>query len=157
MASNLLFPIDSIDRNLTACGKVEIDKYLPQSGHMRMLDRVIWFSGDGTSCLGERFIRPDEFWVEGHIPGRPLFPGVLMIEAAAQLCSVAHTRLGRSSGFLGFTRCDDVSFRGTVVPGDTLLLLSQEVEFNRRRFISRSQGVLNHKLVFEATITGMTI
>lgn len=157
MASNLLFPIDTIDLSATVCDKLAIDKYLPQSGHMRMLDRIIWFSAEGTSCLGDRRIRSDEFWVEGHIPGRPLFPGVLMIEAAAQLCSCAHTRLGRSQGFLGFTRCDDVSFRGTVVPGDTLVLLSQEVEYNRRRFISKAQGVVNDKLVFEATITGMSI
>jgi 3-hydroxyacyl-[acyl-carrier-protein] dehydratase len=48
-------------------------------------------------------------------------------------------------------------FRGQVVPGDRLLLLSKEVEFNRRRFISKAQGVVNGKLVFEGTITGMTI
>ena len=157
MASNLLFPIDDIDLTTTVCGEAEIDGYLPQSGHMRMLDRIIWFSESGTSCLGERKIRPDEFWVAGHIPGRPLFPGVLMIEAAAQLSSCAHTRLGRTKGFLGFTRCDDVAFRGMIVPGDTLLLLSHEIEFNRRRFISKAQGLVGGKLVFEATITGMAI
>ncbi len=157
MASTLIFDIDGIDFSTTACDKAGIDKYLPQSGHMRMLDRVIWFSENGTKCLGERKIRHDEFWVEGHIPGRPLFPGVLMIEAAAQLCSVAHTRLGRTKGFLGFTRCDNVVFRGTVVPGDSFIILTSEIEFNRRRFISQAQGLVNGKLVFEASITGMAI
>ncbi len=124
---------------------------------MRMLDRVIWLSPPGTSAFGERVIRPDEFWVAGHIPGRPIFPGVLMIEAAAQLCSVAHTRLGRTTGFLGFTRCTDVSFRGQVVPGDTFYILTRELSFNPRRFVSETQGLVNGKLVFEATITGMAI
>ncbi len=157
MAANLLFPIDDIDLTATVCGKEAIDALLPQCGDMRMLDRIIWIGPTGTSSLGERKIRDNEFWVPGHIPGRPLFPGVLMIEAAAQLCSCTHTRLGRTTGFMGFTRCDEVVFRGTVVPGDTLLLLADEIEFNRRRFISKTQALVNDKLVFEATITGMTI
>jgi 3-hydroxyacyl-[acyl-carrier-protein] dehydratase len=157
MAAELLVKIDNIDLSATICDEKEVDKFLPQTGHMRMVDRVIWLSPDGTAGLGERVIRHDEFWVEGHIPGRPIFPGVLMIEAAAQLCSLLHKRLGRASGFLGFTRCNDVVFRGQVTPGDRLLLLSKEVEFNRRRFISKAQGVVNGKLVFEGTITGMAI
>lgn len=157
MASQLLFPIDQIDLTKTACDKAEIDRHLPQCGDMRMLDRVIWLSAEGTWAFGERVIRPDEFWVPGHIPGRPIFPGVLMIEAAAQLCSVAHTRLGRTTGFLGFTRCTDVVFRGQVVPGDTFYILTRELSFNPRRFVSETQGLVNGKLVFEATITGMAI
>ncbi len=124
---------------------------------MRMIDRVIWLSAPGTSAYGERFIRDDEFWVAGHIPGRPLFPGVLMIEAAAQLCSIAHTRTGRTTGFLGFTRCTDVIFRGQVVPGDMFYVLTRELSYNPRRFVSETQGLVNGKLVFEATITGMAI
>ena len=157
MAAQLLFPLDQIDWSKTACDKAEIDRYLPQCGDMRMLDRVVWLSADGTWALGERIIRSDEFWVAGHIPGRPLFPGVLMIEAAAQLCSVAHTRLGRTKGFLGFTRCDEVVFRGQVVPGDTFRILTREVSYNPRRFVSQTQGLVDGKLVFEAKITGMAI
>jgi 3-hydroxyacyl-[acyl-carrier-protein] dehydratase len=102
-------------------------------------------------------IRPDEFWVPYHIPGRPLMPGVLMIEAGAQLCSVLQTLAIPDVGFLGFTRCDDTSFRGQVVPGDTLYLLSKLVQRNRRRFVCQVQGVVNGKLVFETTITGMKL
>jgi 3-hydroxymyristoyl/3-hydroxydecanoyl-(acyl carrier protein) dehydratase len=59
-------------------------------------------------------------------------------------------------GFLGFTRCDETVFRGQVVPGDDLFILARQVERNRRRFVSRAQGVVNGKLVFETLITGMT-
>ena len=109
--------------------------------------------------LGVKHVRDDEFWVAGHIPGRPLMPGVLMIEAAAQLCSLlqrtAHKT--RRSSFLGFTRCDDVAFRGQVVPGDTLYLLAKEISYHPRRFVSAAQAITNGQLVFEATITGMVI
>ena len=60
------------------------------------------------------------------------------------------------TGFLGFTHCDETVFRGQVVPGDNLYLLAKQIERNRRRFISKAQGVVNGKLVFETTITGMT-
>jgi 3-hydroxyacyl-[acyl-carrier-protein] dehydratase len=84
-------------------------------------------------------------------------PGVLMIEAAAQLCSVQYKCRTGETRFLGFSRCDDVSFRGQVVPGDTLYLLGKEVDFRARRFIAACQGMVDDKIVFEATVTGMAM
>ena len=66
---------------------------------------------------GYRDVRDDEFWVRGHIPGRPIFPGVLMIETAAQLVGYYAMSKMPSQGFLGFGGVEDVKFRGTVVPG----------------------------------------
>ena len=80
-----------------------------------------------------------------------------MIEATAQMASFLNSKSGRVKGFLGFTRCDEVSFRGQVVPGDTLYLLARMRDCNRRRFICHCQGVVNGKLVFDGVITGMTL
>ena len=60
-------------------------------------------------------------------------------------------------GFVGFARCNDVIFRGTVVPGQKLYMISQVVEMSRRRAIAKCQGLVNGNLVFEATITGMSV
>ena len=156
MASELLFDIGPIDLTQTAMPSAEVDKYLPQTGPMRMLDRVVWLDLPRMEGVGLKRVRHDEFWVPHHIPGRPLLPGVLMIEAAAQLCSLVQTIGANVQGFLGFTRCDETVFRGQVVPGDELYILARQVERNRRRFVSRAQGVVNGKLVFETLITGMT-
>ena len=129
----------------------------PQCGDMRQLDYVIWATDDATEGLGVKSVRPDEFWVAGHIPGRPLLPGVLMLEAGAQLCGILQQAKCTDKHFVGFTRCDHAVFRGQVVPGDTLYLLAKEVSFRPRRFVSAAQGVVNGKLVFEATITGMAM
>jgi 3-hydroxymyristoyl/3-hydroxydecanoyl-(acyl carrier protein) dehydratase len=80
-----------------------------------------------------------------------------MIEAAAQLCSVLQTLAIPDVGFLGFTRCDNTSFRGQVVPGDAFYIACQLMERNRRRFICKVQGVVKDKLVFESNITGMKL
>jgi 3-hydroxymyristoyl/3-hydroxydecanoyl-(acyl carrier protein) dehydratase len=60
-------------------------------------------------------------------------------------------------GFVGFARCNDVIFRGTVVPPTKLYMISQMVECTRRRAIAKCQGINNGALVFEATITGMSV
>lgn len=149
-----------LDTTADLVPRAELDRYLAQTGHMRQVDRIIHVGESFRSGAGVKVVRPDEFWVPGHIPGRPIFPGVLMIEAAAQLCSYliqkCWEREGPLSGFLGFTRADDIAFRGQVVPGDTLVLMAREVDLKRRRFISEAQGVVNGKLVFEGRITGMT-
>jgi len=152
-----LFDIQGLDLDAVAVTADEVSRINPHRGHMRQLDHVIWMADDQSRALGVKHVRTDEFWVAGHIPGRPLLPGVLMIEAGAQLCSVQYKVRTREERFMGFLRCDDVSFRGQVVPGDTLYLLGQEVEFRPRRLIAACQGVVNDKIVFEATITGMML
>ena len=159
MASPPLFDLTSIDLSGVAVSAEEVGQLNAQCGHMRQLDHVIWINQATTSGLGVKRVGDDEFWVEGHLPGRPLLPGVLMIEAAAQLCSVLQQLRSKKDKkrFLGFTRCDDVAFRGQVVPGDKLYLLAKELENRPRRFICMAQGMVNGKLVFEGTITGMAM
>lgn len=155
MPSEPLFDWQNIDLSRTAISAEEVAAYNPQSGPMRQLDRVIWHNEDQTQFVGIKQVRDDEFWIPHHIPGRPLMPGVLMIEAAAQLASVAFQCRIDQNGFLGFTRCDDVIFRHQVVPGDTLYLLSRDVKFSKRRLVSQTQGWVNGTMAFEALITGM--
>lgn len=80
----------------------------PHRGQMVQLSGVAWWND--TRGVAWRDVKPDEFWVEGHIPGRPLMPGVLMIEAAAQLSSFVQCIPivdEPDRKFLGFTRCDE--------------------------------------------------
>lgn len=159
VAAPPLFDITRMDLTKVAASTEGVEQVNPHRGPMRMLDRVIWFNDESTIGLGVKEIRDDEFWVEGHVPGRPLLPGVLMIEAVAQLCSFLQGRKPQAdkSRFIGFIRCDDVVFRGQVVPGDTLYLLAEEIECRRQRFTSKTQAFVNDRLVFEATISGMVI
>jgi 3-hydroxyacyl-[acyl-carrier-protein] dehydratase len=152
-----LFDITTIDLNAVALSTAQVEGINPHRGHMRQLDHVIWFDHDYSSILGVKHVRDDEFWVAGHIPGRPLLPGVLMIEAGAQLCSVQYKLKTGEKRFMAFLRCDDVVFRGQVVPGDTLYLLGSEVEFRAKRLIATCQGMVDNKIVFEGRITGIVL
>ena len=124
---------------------------------MRLLDGVIHVNEDWSEAVGVKEVRDDEFWVAGHVPGRPLMPGVVMLETAAQLASfVTINRLGNDN-FLGFTGADAVKFRGQVVPGDRMILLTKELKFSPRRFVCDVQGLVNGVLVFEGRVKGMAI
>ena len=122
-----------------------------------MLDGIIWQSevGGFIRALAFHDVREDEFWVDGHIPGRPVFPGVLMIETAAQLASFLFIRRMNLEGFVGFAGVNHVKFRGQVVPGDRFHMLCVEKDLRRRRSICATQGLVNGQLVFEAEVTGM--
>jgi 3-hydroxyacyl-[acyl-carrier-protein] dehydratase len=84
-------------------------------------------------------------------------PGVLMIEAAAQMSSFYYKYVQKDPRFLGFGGVDGVKFRGQVVPGDRLLLVGKVVEIRNRRAVFDTQGVVGDRLAFEARITGMPI
>lgn len=157
MPAKLLFDISEIDLDAVAVSPEQVGLINPQSGAMRHLDHVVWVSDDASQAVGVKHVKDDEFWVAGHIPGRPLLPGVLMIEAAAQLSSVLYRVRTNEERFIGFTRCDHTIFRGQVIPGDTLYLLAKEVEFRPRRLICACQGVVEDNLVLETQITGMVL
>lgn len=157
MPSEPLFDLAGIDLDGVLLSTKQVEAINPHRGAMRQLDRVIWLDDAHSMAVGAKDVTEDEFWVPGHIPGRPLMPGVMMIEAGAQLASVLFRHRVNDNRFVGFTRCDDAVFRHQVVPGDTLYLLAKEVEFKPRRFISRAQGIVNGTIAFEATVTGMAM
>jgi 3-hydroxyacyl-[acyl-carrier-protein] dehydratase len=155
MAPSFLYDLGTVDLNKVVIPLEEIRKVIPQRFEMELLSGIVHY--DGHTTIGFKDLTLDEFWVRGHIPGRPLMPGVLMIECAAQLCAYTTMRLQPQMGFVGFARCDAVTFRGTVVPPARLYMIAQTVEINRRRAVAKCQGVHNGALVFEATITGMSV
>ena len=92
---------------------------------------------------------PDEFWTRGHMPGMPLLPGVLMCEAAAQMCSyftIKYDLLG--TNMVGFGGMDEVRFRDPVRPGDRLVIVSEMLKLRRGAMVvSRFQGFVRQSLV----------
>ena len=155
MAIEPLIDLSMIDLTNIAITPDEVGEMNSQAGHMRHLDYVAHVSDDKLTAVGIKKVKEDEFWVAGHIPGRPLYPGVLMIEAAAQISSILYRLNAEVKQFMGFTRCDNCSFRSQVVPNDTLALVSTIRKFQRRRFVCDAQGYVEGKFIFDVQITGM--
>ena len=137
--------------------RADLEKWIPHRFEMALLDGVIWHDPGFHKGVAIKHVTDSEFWAAGHFPGRPMMPGVLMIEAGAQLASLLfHSRCDRE-GIAGFTRIQNAIFRGKVLPGQDLILVASEVKYSPRRFISDIQGVVEDKVVFEACITGMVL
>lgn len=152
MPPSLLFDISDVDLDQVIYDQEAIRRVIPQRGDMEHLNGIIWIKGE--DMVGFKDVRPDEFWVEGHIPGRPLLPGVIMLEAAAQMASFyAHTVLGWT-GFIGFAGVENVKFRTSVSPGKRMHLLCRKLSDRHRQIRAAAQGIVDGNLVFEATIIG---
>jgi 3-hydroxyacyl-[acyl-carrier-protein] dehydratase len=130
----------------------------PQRFEMEQLTGILRFERERCLIVGTRHVRADEWWVRGHVPGRPILPAVLMLEAAAQLgCVYLHLSTPGEHGFWGFGGIDGARFRGIVVPGDKLVLavLAREV---RKRFCKFDfQGFVGEKRVVEGSVLGMLL
>ena len=157
MAPPLLFDLSEIDMEKTLFDRTAIAKVNPQSYEMAQFDGIIWYDRAKLLFLGYKDATESEFWVRGHIPGRPIMPAVIMVEAAAQASSFFMKEIYGLTGFIGFSGIERAAFRQTVVPGDRLHLLGHISKIRSRQFSADVQGLVNDKLAFDTTVTGMRV
>ena len=115
----------------------EIEKYLPHRYPFLLLDRVLSMETEPEKKLtGIKNVTKNEYFFEGHFPGNPVMPGVLMIEsmaqAAAMLANLDAELEGRTGEIYYLVKIDKARFSKTVVPGDQLVL-----EVIQKRIIRR--------------------
>jgi 3-hydroxyacyl-[acyl-carrier-protein] dehydratase len=145
-----------IDTSRVLANREDLRQANPQRFEMEQLDAVVFLDLENHVIVGYRDVKDDEFWVRGHMPGFPLFPGVLMCESAAQLVSYYAVRANLQLGdFMAFGGLENVRFRGAVRPGDRLVLVGKGLRVNRRQTIFNVQGFVGNTLVFHGDIIGV--
>lgn len=131
----------------------------PQRDEMEHLSGILYEDVESLRCAGYKDVSHDEFWCRGHMPGMPVMPGVIQLEAVAQLSSYfaqKYDLLGAE--MVGFGGVDETRFRDVVVPGDRLLLMIRLTKARRGRMIvAQFQGVVGEKLVVDGTIRGIPL
>jgi 3-hydroxyacyl-[acyl-carrier-protein] dehydratase len=155
MPPQLLFDISGTDWKQVAYDQQAIRDANPQRGEMEHLNAIVWVDQSQGQIIGYKDVHADEFWVEGHIPGRPLLPGVIMIEAAAQVASFYARVFEKWTGFIGFGGLEDCKFRQSVEPGSKLYFALKRTWLRHSRIACAAQGIVNGNIVFEATVIGV--
>lgn len=153
----LLFDLRAIDLGARKLDREQLERFNPQRGDMAQLDAIVWTTPTFDRAVGLKVARADEFWVAGHFPGKPMLPGVLMVEAAAQLANYCFGARADRPTLAAFLRIENTTFRAGVVPGDSLYLLLKEVSIGRRRFTSDVQGIVGGRIAFETRVSGLEI
>jgi len=135
-----------------------IRKVNPQRFDMEQLTAIVYVDPAQHLIAGYKDVGHDEFWVRGHMPDYPLLPGVLMCEAAAQLCSYYVATNGLMQGdYIGFGGLENVRFRSPVRPGDRLVLIAKGIKMHRRQTIFNVQGFVGSTMAFHADIIGVPL
>jgi len=148
---------DALDVSKPYATREDLEQYLRQRGTFFLLDGILRYTEEDDLVIGYKEIRGDDWWAADHIPGRPLFPGALMIEAGAQVCSYDFSHRHGRGEFVGFGGVNDCRFRGTVEPDCRMIFGARARRIRKRLFTYGVQGFVERKLVFEAEILGIVL
>ncbi len=136
-------------------GIKEIMDTIPHRYPFLLVDKIVELE-EGVKAKGIKNVTMNEPFFQGHFPNEPVMPGVLILEALAQVGAYTVLSMEENKGKIAFFGAmDKVKFRKKVVPGDTLELEMNLVKLKRNAGIGEGKAYVNNKVVAEGTFTFM--
>jgi UDP-3-O-[3-hydroxymyristoyl] N-acetylglucosamine deacetylase / 3-hydroxyacyl-[acyl-carrier-protein] dehydratase len=131
----------------------EVMQILPHRFPFLMVDRIISFETE-TKCIGIKTVTINEPFFQGHFPGHPVMPGVMQVEAMAQVASILLFKLSKTTSRIGyFMSADGVKFRKPVLPGDTIFIHAELTKSRGERLAkAKCHCVVNDAVVSEGEL-----
>lgn len=130
----------------------EVMRVLPHRYPFLMVDRIVECD-DETKAVGVKSVSINEPYFQGHFPGHPVMPGVLQVEAMAQVASIIMMRKTENSGKIGyFMSADEIKFRKPVFPGDTLFIHVELLRARKNMGRATCQCKVNGEVVSEGLL-----
>lgn len=157
MPPPLLFDLQGVDLRRECLSAARLYELLPQRYEFSLLSGACHVDVEQRHMVAYADVNLTDWWVRGHVPGRPLLPGVLMLEMAAQAAGALAKLVVGGDEFIGFGGVEECKFRDAVVPPTRLHILCKGVDYRPRRIVCDTQGVIDGRLIFEARIVGVTM
>ena len=151
--------LEGLDLTRAVVDKAGIYELLHQRGKFAVLDGILHYDVERNFTVAYTDARAGDWWTTDHIPGRPIFPGALMVEAGAQTCAYDFMRRQKAGPetFVGFGGLENTRFRGLVSPGSRLVFVASVQRIRSRLFTYQVHGYVERELVFESGVLGVVV
>lgn len=133
-------------------GVKEILKILPHRYPFLLVDKILSYDLDSGVVVGQKNATMNEAFFQGHFPEAPIMPGVLILEALAQVGGVLVHLKGHSNKIAVLLNVNHAKFRNPVRPGDTLILKCEGIHFSTKGGRVKATATVNEKVAVEAEI-----
>jgi 3-hydroxyacyl-[acyl-carrier-protein] dehydratase len=130
----------------------EIAKILPHRYPFLLVDRIIHLNLEDGEIIGLKNVTANEQFFQGHFPGVPIMPGVLVLEALAQAGGILVYQKGYSEKIAVLLNINNAKFRRPVVPGDVLMLHASAMHLSSKGGRFQVKALVNDQLAVEAEI-----
>jgi 3-hydroxyacyl-[acyl-carrier-protein] dehydratase len=154
-----LVDLTTIDLSRPVLDEDELRSLLPHREEFQMVDAIVHLDPVKGVVVGVKEWSAEPWWARGHVPGRPLLPGVLMVEGAAQTASVLIKKAGGwpAERFIGLAGLEGVRFRGAVVPPARIHYVASSLSVSTRMARVPAQCLLGARIVMEMELLGVPL
>jgi 3-hydroxyacyl-[acyl-carrier-protein] dehydratase len=130
----------------------EISRILPHRYPFLLVDRIIHLNLEENIIIGQKNVTANEQFFQGHFPGVPIMPGVLVLEALAQTGGILVHQKGHNEKIAVLLNINNAKFRKPVVPGDVLILHATGIHIGSKGGRIMAKALVNDQLAAEAEI-----
>jgi 3-hydroxyacyl-[acyl-carrier-protein] dehydratase len=152
--------IATLDLNRPVVSEEQLRRCLPHRDTFQLIDGIVHLDPEKMVAVGYKDWDEDPWWAKGHIPGRPLMPGVLMIEGGAQIATflVKQDRDWATDRMIGLAGIDNVRVRGQIVPPARVYFAAKVLKISGRRLARMlAQVFCNGQMTLEMEVMGVML